>query len=95
MRAFSHVQPSTKDMAKAMKGSVTTEKDWIEEAYANDPSKDPMYEEMFEKTGLPRDVLGDMTPTEFFKGKEIDPNEFYGDFSEITGQQEREGSSAN
>ena len=61
-----------------MTKGVTNERDELEDAYNGiDPSKDPMYEEMFEKTGLPRDVLGDMTPAEFFKGKQ-NPEDFYG-----------------
>ena len=77
MKAFAHVQPSTKEMTKMMdQGSVTQEKDWFDEAMKDKPEEmdDEQMEtlkEKFEKTGLPMEIFdsyykSDRNPQEFF-----------------------------
>ena len=81
LKAFAHVQPSMKDMAKQMEGTVTTEPDWVDEAYKEpipDVDEDAMetLRKEFEKTGLPEEVWNSYAksgrhPQEFF-GYDID-----------------------
>lgn len=62
LKAFAHVQPSTADMAKAMgKGTVTQEKDWVDEAYKEQPEELGADEEAalrkkFEEAGIPSEI---------------------------------------
>ena len=78
MKAFSHVQPSTKEMTKMMEhGSVTTEPDYIDEAMKDQaPEMDTAEEEVlraaFEKTGLSEDVWNS------YKKTGRSPQEFFG-----------------
>ena len=62
LRSFGHLQPSAKDMAKQMEGTTSFEPDpWADTAEPIEP--DAKLEEMFEKTGLPRESID---PTKFF-----------------------------
>ena len=77
MKAFSHVQPSTKDIVAAQQQvSVTNEPDWYDESQKDKPERpdDEQMEsltEKFEKTGLPMEIFdsyykSDRNPQEFF-----------------------------
>ena len=77
LKAFAHVQPSMKDMAKAGKGSVMQEPDWFEDAMKDQPEELSPEEESrlkkeFEKTGLPDSVW------ESYKKSGRNPSDFYG-----------------
>lgn len=64
LRSIAHVQPSTKELAEHIKGSVTVEPDpWADEE-DEDKVTEANAEEKFKETGLPRD--------------KIDPLRFYG-----------------
>lgn len=78
MKSFSHIQPSTKDMAAAMQqDTVTQEKDWFDEAMKDKPEEmdDDQMESLrdkFEKTGLPMEVFDS-----YYKSDK-DPRDFFG-----------------
>lgn len=77
IKAFSHVQPSTKEMAKMSKGTVTTEPDWFDEALKDQPpdmtpEKESAIRKLFKKTGLPESIF------DSYKKSGRDPQEFFG-----------------
>lgn len=78
MKAFSHVQPSTKEMTKmANHGSVTQEKDWFDEATDEQPpevtpEEDAALREKFKETGLPMELF------ESYQKTGRHPSDFFG-----------------
>lgn len=78
MKAFSHVQPSTKDMAKAMReGTVTTEEDPFDKAYEEPPYEMSADEEgnlkkLFKEAGIPDAIF------ESYQKSGRSPQEFLG-----------------
>lgn len=77
LKAFAHVQPSMKEMAKSQGGSVSTEKDWFEEAMKDTPeelskSEEEKIKAEFKKTGLPESLL------DSYKKRGKSPADFYG-----------------
>ena len=78
MKAFSHVQPSTKEMTRmASQGSVTQEKDWFNEATEEPPvelsaEEDAELREKFKKTGLPMELF------ESYQKTGRHPSDFFG-----------------
>ena len=78
MKAFSHVQPSTKEMAKAMRqGTVTTEEDPFEKAYEDPPfemssDEESKLKKVFKEAGIPDSIF------ESYKKSGRDPSSFLG-----------------
>lgn len=77
MKAFSHVQPSPKEMAKYSKGTVSVDPDYFEEAMKEPVSeisseKESAIKKLWKKTGLP-DFIWDS-----YKKNGRHPQEFFG-----------------
>ncbi len=78
LKAFAHVQPSTADMAKSMQmGTVTTEPDYIDEAYEEPPvelssDEESALRKKFKEQGIPDEIW------EHYKRVGKHPKEFLG-----------------
>lgn len=77
MKAFSHVQPSPKEMSKMYQGSASTEEDYFDEAMKEPapemtPKKESYMKRAFSKLGIPNTIW------DSYKKSGKDPANFLG-----------------
>lgn len=61
LKAFAHVQPSTKEMAKITQSRVSVEPDWVDEAYEDlpvekTPEEESKIKQLFKKKKIPNAI---------------------------------------